>query len=136
MVYRYPQCLKSCYRNSIQGLGIVEFVCSMLQSSLVYTFEKVNCCSNITHQCEIINNSQLSEKRPRCYAKSSTVLDVFWPILGLISSAACGNWEMGTAISCTECSQVAGLIRKVDRSSSKLPFLCAAILCLIWIQRL
>ena len=35
--------------------------------------------------------------------------------------------EMGTAISCTECSQVAGLIQKVDTSSSKAPSLCAAV---------
>ena len=28
-----------------------------------------------------------------------------------------GDWEMGTAISCTKCSQVAGLIQKVGRSS-------------------
>ena len=30
-----------------------------------------------------------------------------------------GDGEMGTAISCTECSQVAGLIQKIGRSSSK-----------------
>ena len=31
-----------------------------------------------------------------------------------------GDWEMGTAIiSCVECSQVAGLIQKVGRDSSK-----------------
>ena len=28
-----------------------------------------------------------------------------------------GDWDMGTAISCTKCSQMAGLIQKVGRSS-------------------
>ena len=37
---------------------------------------------------------------------------------------------MGTAISCTECSQVAGLIQKLVETprSSKAPFLRAAVL--------
>ena len=39
-----------------------------------------------------------------------------------------GERVMGTAISCTECSQVAGLIQKVSRSSSKAPCLHAAVL--------
>ena len=34
-----------------------------------------------------------------------------------------GDCEMGTATSCTECSQVAGLIKKVGRSSSKAHYL-------------
>ena len=34
----------------VYRVWVVGVVCSMLQSSLVYTFEKVNCCSNIT-QC-------------------------------------------------------------------------------------
>ena len=38
-----------------------------------------------------------------------------------------GDREMGTAISCTECSQVAGLIQKVGRSSSKASSLRAAV---------
>ena len=42
--------------------------------------------------------------------------DIFWPIPGVINW---GNREMGTAISCTESSQVAGLIQKVGKSSSK-----------------
>ena len=33
---------------------------------------------------------------------------------------------MGSAISCTECSQMAGLVQKVGRDSSKAPSLCAA----------
>ena len=37
-----------------------------------------------------------------------------------------GDWEKGTAISC---SQVAGLIQKVGKSSSKELSLCAAVLC-------
>ena len=41
-------------------------------------------------------------------------------------STALGDWEKGIAISCTECSQVAGLIQKVGRSSSKALSLCAA----------
>ena len=39
-----------------------------------------------------------------------------------------GDREMGTAISCTECSQVAGLIHKIGRDSSKAPSLRAAVL--------
>ena len=35
---------------------------------------------------------------------------------------------MGTAISRTKCSQVAGLIQKVGRSSSEASSLCAAVL--------
>jgi len=34
---------------------------------------------------------------------------------------------MGTAISCKECSQMAGLIQKVGRDSSKAPSLRAAV---------
>ena len=30
-----------------------------------------------------------------------------------------GDWEMGTAISCTECSQVAGLIQKLVETPQK-----------------
>ena len=41
-----------------------------------------------------------------------------------------GDWEMGTAISYTKCSQVAGLIQKIGRSSSKAPSLHAAVLCM------
>ena len=44
--------------------------------------------------------------RLRYYAKSSTVRETFWQILGLIG----GDREMGTAISCTKCSQMAGPI--------------------------
>ena len=36
--------------------------------------------------------------------------------------------EMGTAILCAKCSQVAGLIKKVGRSSSKASSLRAAVL--------
>ena len=39
----------------------------------------------------------------------STVQDVFWPIYKA-SSAALGDREMETAISCTKCSQVTGVI--------------------------
>ena len=53
-----------------------------------------------------INRISLKKKRPRCYVKSPTAQDTFQPIPGLIS---CGDQEMVTAISCTECSQVAGL---------------------------
>ena len=35
---------------------------------------------------------------------------------------------MGTPISCTKCSQVAGLIQKVSRNSSKVSSLRAAVL--------
>ena len=38
-----------------------------------------------------------------------------------------GDQDMGTAISCTKCSQVAVLIQKIGRSSSKAPSLCAAV---------
>ena len=38
---------------------------------------------------------------------------------------------MGTAISCTKCSQVAGLIQKLVETprTSKAPSLCPAVLC-------
>ena len=52
---------------------------------------------------------------------------MFWPILGLISCAVFSNQDVGTAISCTECSQVAGLIQKVSSSSSKVPSSCAVV---------
>ena len=41
-----------------------------------------------------------------------------------------GDREVGTAISCTKCSQVAGLIQKLVEPprSSKAPSLCAAVL--------
>ena len=39
-----------------------------------------------------------------------------------------GYWEMGTAISCTECSQTTRLIQKVARDSLKALTLCAAVL--------
>ena len=38
-----------------------------------------------------------------------------------------GDWEMGTAISCTECSQTTRLIQKVARDSLKALTLCAAV---------
>ena len=40
-----------------------------------------------------------------------------------------GDWEMETASSCTEWSQMAGLIHKVGRGSSKASSLHAAVLC-------
>ena len=39
-----------------------------------------------------------------------------------------GDGEMGTAISCTKYSQIAGLIQKVGRDSPKAPSLRAAVL--------
>ena len=39
-----------------------------------------------------------------------------------------GDKEVGTAISCTECSLAAGFIQKFGRSSSKAPCLHAAVL--------
>ena len=41
-----------------------------------------------------------------------------------------GDWEMGTAISCTKYSQVAGLIQKLEEipRSSKVPSLRPAVL--------
>ena len=39
-----------------------------------------------------------------------------------------GDQKMGTAISCTKCSQVAGLIQKVGRSSSEASSLRAPVL--------
>ena len=43
-----------------------------------------------------INKPHLPKKnRPRCYAKSPTVQDMFWPILDLISCAGvAGKWEL------------------------------------------
>ena len=45
-----------------------------------------------------INNQQTTspyKNRPRCYAKSPTVQNMFWPILGLISCAGvAGKWEL------------------------------------------
>ena len=57
--------------------------------------------------------------------KSPTAQDMFQPIPGLISYAG-GDREMGTAISCTKCRQVASLIQKVSRGSLKAS-LCAAV---------
>ena len=37
------------------------------------------------------------------------------------------DWEMGTAISCTEFSQMAGFIQEVGTDSSKVPSLHAAV---------
>ena len=39
-----------------------------------------------------------------------------------------GDWEVGTAISCTKCSHVAGLIHMTDRSSLTVVSLHAAVL--------
>ena len=39
-----------------------------------------------------------------------------------------GDREMGTAMSCIKCSQVAGLIQKVGGSSLEASSLCAAVL--------
>ena len=61
--------------------------------------------------------------RPRCHTKSPTVQDTFQPIPHQLRWS---DWEMGTAVSCTECSQVAGLIQKVGTSSSKVPSYCTA----------
>ena len=51
--------------------------------------------------------------RPRYYAKSPTVQNVNTKLHQL----CWGDQEMETAISCTECSQVAGLIQMTGRSS-------------------
>ena len=65
--------------------------------------------------------------RPRCYAKSTTVQDVFQPI----SAGVCGEWGMRNAISCTI------TVRRLALSSMqqviwtyKLTFLY--VLCLKW----
>ena len=50
---------------------------------------------------------------PYDYAKPPTAQDAFRPLPGLISR------EMGTAISCTECSQVAGFIQKLVETPQK-----------------
>jgi len=42
---------------------------------------------------------------------------------------------MMTTVSCTECSQTAGLIQKVCRDSLKAPFLCAAAIHASFIRR-
>ena len=39
-----------------------------------------------------------------------------------------GDWEMGTAISCAKCSQVAGVIRTVGGNISKMASIPAAVL--------
>ena len=54
--------------------------------------------------------------RPRYYAKSPPAQDVFRTIPGLISCTRVTR-EMWTAISCTEYSQVAGLIHTTGRKS-------------------
>ena len=43
------------------------------------------------------------KNRPRCYTKSPTAQDVFRSIPYQLRW---GDWEIGTAISCTECSQM------------------------------
>ena len=60
--------------------------------------------------------------------KSPTVQDMFQPIPGLISYAG-GDREMGTAISCTEWSQVASLIQKISRGSLKASLRAAVSTC-------
>ena len=57
---------------------------------------------------------------PRYYAKPSTMQDTFRQILGLIG----GDWEMGTAVSCTKCSQMAGPIHATGR--------CTRVLITFW----
>ena len=39
-----------------------------------------------------------------------------------------GDWEMVTAISCSKCSQMAGLIYTTSGNSSNVASLCAAVL--------
>ena len=48
--------------------------------------------------------------------------------LGQYQVPSSSNQKMETAIWRAECSQVAGLVQKVNRSSSKAPSLCAAVL--------
>ena len=54
-------------------------------------------CIKGTYMLKVVSSEkiQVLKGRPRCYAKSFTVQDVFRPIPVL------GNWEMGTAVSCT-----------------------------------
>ena len=58
------------------------------------------------------------------YVKSLTVQNAFQSIPNLISWS---DWEMGTDISRTKCSQVVGLIHTTGRSSSNVVSLCAAV---------
>ena len=69
----------------------------------------------------------LLKNRPRCYAKTPTVQDTFQPIPGLTSYVEVT--EMGTAISCTECSQMASFIQKFGRDMLKAPCLRETVLC-------
>jgi len=58
----------------------------------------------------------LKKGRPRCYAKSPSAQDMFWPIPGLISCAGVTRWwgpDDGDRYSCIKCSHVAGLIHSV-----------------------
>ena len=59
--------------------------------------------------------NHISVKRPRCYAKSPTVHAGCISVNTRPLRLQWGDQEMETAISCTECSHVAGLIQKVGR---------------------
>ena len=66
------------------------------------------------------------KNRPRYYAKSPTVQDTFQLIPDLTSCVEVT--EMGTAISCAECSHMAGFIQKFGRDTLKAPCFCATVL--------
>ena len=66
-----------------------------------------------------INHISLKTDRPRCYAKSPTVLGHV--LVNTRPHQLCwGDRKMGTTISCTKCSQVAGLIHTVGRNISNI----------------
>ena len=76
----------------------------------------------------------LWRKLPRIATKPQNSRNVFslksFPLYGTMSHQLYwGDWEMGTTISCTECGQVAGLVQKVGRSSSKTPSFMQLSLC-------
>ena len=88
--------------------------------------------NNVSTQCKIFvpivictNNQRTMyislKNRPRCYGKSPTVQDAFWPIPGLVS---CGG-VTGRLL-----PHAQNAVRWViDRSFSKASSLCAAVLC-------
>ena len=82
-------------------------------------------CPCRTHIHEQSMKPHLSKNicKPTCFAKSPTAHPGRVSANTMPHQLHWGDWEMGTAISCTECSQVAGLIRKVGRCSSNAPSL-------------
>ena len=60
------------------------------------------------------------------YAKSPTAQEMLWQVPGNTMPHQLHR-EVGTAISCTKCSQLTGFIQKLIGSPMKIPFLCVLL---------